>query len=136
MCIFHYGDYALPLLRTLQELDLSHNPRLEGKLPEYWGRLTNLQRMDLSNCGLSGLLPMTWVALQNVVSIDLSNNMLGGELLLKTACCVLHAACCMLYAFGGCGLSGLLPTTWVALQNVASVDLSNNMLRGGIINTK
>jgi Leucine-rich repeat (LRR) protein len=64
---------------SLQDLDLSHNPRLEGKLPEYWGRLTNLKRMDLSNCGLSGLLPVTWVALQNVASINLSNNILGGE---------------------------------------------------------
>jgi Ran GTPase-activating protein (RanGAP) involved in mRNA processing and transport len=64
---------------SLQELDLSFNPRLEGKLPDYWGRLTNLQRLDLSNCGLSGKLPTTWVALQNVVSINLSNNMLGGE---------------------------------------------------------
>jgi Ran GTPase-activating protein (RanGAP) involved in mRNA processing and transport len=69
------------LLACLQDLNLSHNPRLEGKLPDYWGRLTNLQRLDLSNCGLSGKLPTTWVALQNAVSINLSNNMLGGKYL-------------------------------------------------------
>lgn len=66
------------MLPVLQELDLSSNPRLEGTLPEYWGRLTNLRRLDLSGCGLSGRLPVTWVALQNAVSINLANNMLGG----------------------------------------------------------
>jgi hypothetical protein len=30
----------------VQDLNLSHNTRLEGKLPEYWGRLTNAQRLD------------------------------------------------------------------------------------------
>lgn len=70
---------CIPLPHCSQELDLSHNVKLTGVLPEYWARLTNLRRLDVSNCSLSGRLPETWVALQSVVSLDLSSNMFSGD---------------------------------------------------------
>ena len=44
----------------LQLLDLSHNPGLNGSLPEAWGQpgaMPSLRSLDVSNCGLSGTLP-------------------------------------------------------------------------------
>lgn len=54
--------WAAPgMFPALKELTLSDNPQLGGTLPPAWGHSAeawpSLQRLNVSNCGLTGRLP-------------------------------------------------------------------------------
>ncbi|GLJ37971.1 hypothetical protein SUGI_0772970 [Cryptomeria japonica] len=95
----------LSSLPSLQEVDLSANLDLEGKLssilplhsasleslvltttsvggaiPDAIVNISSLTRLDLSNCFVQGMLPLTIANLTRLVMLDISNNMLNGSI--------------------------------------------------------
>ncbi|CAM0942814.1 unnamed protein product [Alopecurus aequalis] len=66
------GD--IQLLTELQELDLSQNKNLIGKLPPSIGTLRNLQSLTLSGCSLSGEIPSEIGQLSELGMEFLNNN--------------------------------------------------------------
>lgn len=88
----------------LQHLNFSGNPRLSGKLPDLWGRLTDLQVVDVSDSGVSGPLPEAWATMQKLK--------------------VFRASKCKP------GVSGQLPQSWGFLEKLEVLDVSGAQLTG------
>ena len=94
------------LLRVISEIDLSSNLLVEP-LPSELGILTPLRKLSLSNNALSGAIPAelatTWGLRRSVEILDLSNNYLT-----------------------------LLPSEFGLMSRLTELDVSHNMIQGGI----
>lgn len=78
------------------------NNSLSGRIPEQYGKLNQLQQLDLSFNALTEIVPPGLFTLPRIVSLNLGSNMLSGSL-------PMHLSCG---------------------NNLELVDISNNRLRG------
>ncbi|CAH9081903.1 unnamed protein product [Cuscuta epithymum] len=90
-------------LRSLQELDVSHN-QLSGVIPPSLASLPELTIVDVSYNQLTGVIPPSLADLPYLETVDVSNNQ----------------------------LSGVIPQTLAHLPYLTKVDLSNNNLTGTV----
>lgn len=145
---------SLSNCRQLEWLDLSGN-RLAGKMPVFWGNLTNLKililsdnrfsgtipaelgllcgsikYLDLSSNKLVGGLPSSFMSCSSLVTINLSDNQLYGDFVEKVVSTISSLEVLQI-SFNN--LTGANPLT--ALSSCASlkvIDLSSNELTGTI----
>lgn len=68
------------LLCCLQELLLGGNSKLNGTVPIFWSRLSNLVNFDINRNQLTGNLPSGFVSMRDAVSLDFSSNNFKGAL--------------------------------------------------------
>ncbi|OWM77225.1 phytosulfokine receptor 1 [Punica granatum] len=81
---WNFYDELLPAGSTLNFPNLrvliAANSRLQGPVPEWLNKSTNLQLLDLSWNRLSGPVPSWFGSFQSLFYLDLSNNSLTGEI--------------------------------------------------------
>ncbi|KXG24369.1 hypothetical protein SORBI_3007G032600 [Sorghum bicolor] len=68
------------MLTTVTVIDFSNN-RLEGNIPESFGRHVSLRVLNLSHNAFSGKIPAQLGSMTDLESLDLSCNQLSGEIL-------------------------------------------------------
>ncbi|TQD74497.1 hypothetical protein C1H46_039968 [Malus baccata] len=137
---------------TLQTLDLSLNPELQGSLPEFpkngslrslnlsgtsfsgllhdsIGNLNMLSTLDLSGCNFTGSIPKSIGNLTKLVELDLSSNMFNGpissshwENLINLERLELHNN----------QLVGSIPSSLFSLPLLPDLDLSHNNFTGRV----
>nr|XP_017251058.1 PREDICTED: receptor-like protein 12 [Daucus carota subsp. sativus] len=136
---------------TLNDLDLSDNKELRGSVPEFpqngslrtlvltftnfsgtlpesFGNLRLLSRMEITNCNFSGMIPNSMANLTSLVRLDFSYNNLSGHIPL------LQKSKNLTYIdFSHNRLSGTIPSTYfIGLDNLVHVDLGFNAFMGRI----
>ncbi|CAL5009915.1 unnamed protein product [Urochloa decumbens] len=79
--ITYKGTYVTfrNILTTLTAIDFSNN-RLEGTIPETFGRLVSLLMMNMSHNSFTGKIPAQLGSMADLESLDLSCNQLSGEI--------------------------------------------------------
>ncbi len=65
-------------LTELTDIDLRHNPNLTGPIPPELGYLTNLQRLQIGDCGFTGGIPTEIGNLSNLETLNLGNPGING----------------------------------------------------------
>ncbi|KAH9332016.1 hypothetical protein KI387_004124, partial [Taxus chinensis] len=67
-------------LTGLQRLDLSYNPDLTGPIPSSLGNLAGLLELVLIGCNFSGSIPQELGNLRRLTRLDLNSNKFGGNI--------------------------------------------------------
>lgn len=112
---------ALGSLVKLQHLDLSHNPSIEDTLPAYISTLSSLQKLVISNTGISGTFPKEYALLQDLQEFRAAScSGLGGQLPVEYG---------LLYnlkvlEITGSGITGTLPPDWANSTALSTVRLA------------
>ncbi|KAI5326032.1 hypothetical protein L3X38_035106 [Prunus dulcis] len=88
---------------TLQTIDLSFNPQLQGSLPEF-PKNGSLRSLVLNNANFTGLLPNSIGELKMLYNIDISS----------------------------CNFTGSIPRSMEGLTQLSYVDLSSNKFNGSV----
>ena len=111
----------------IQKLDLSENG-LTGEMPTELGGLGSLERLDLSNNELTGEVPAALGNLGNLQWLDLSQNGLAGEMPAKLG----NLDSLRSLDLSNNELAGEVPEALGSLGDLRSLDLSNNDLTGAL----
>ncbi|KAL5740354.1 hypothetical protein ACOSQ2_029534 [Xanthoceras sorbifolium] len=148
-----YGKIPKTLLHvpSIQTLDLSNNELLQGSLPEFSqnlslrtlilegtsfsgtipdsiGNLKNLSRIEFAFCKFTGPIPSSMANLSQLVLLDLSSNKFTGPIpSLHMSKNLNH-----LDLSNNVLTGGISSTKWEQLLNLVHVDLSHNSLSGSI----
>ncbi|KAH7424286.1 hypothetical protein KP509_11G001000 [Ceratopteris richardii] len=118
---------SLGTLESLRRLCLSNLPSLKGPIPESFGRLKNLELLDLSSDALSGPLPSSFGGMSNLQALYLYGNNISGTI---------PASFGLLSRLYLAGLSsnqieGRVPDSFTfGLTSLVFLDLSNNKITG------
>ncbi|CAL8165729.1 unnamed protein product [Prunus armeniaca] len=139
---------------TLQTIDLSYNPQLQGSLPDFpkngslrsfvlsganftgffpnsTGDLKMLSRIDVSRCNFTGAIPRSMENLTQLIYVDLSWNKFNGSLPFFSM-----AKNLTLINLSSNHLTGQINSSqWENLTNLLSLDLRYNLLDGRIPTT-
>ena len=102
--------------------------RLEGGIPVELGRLSELERLDLSHNRLSGSIPPALAALSDLELLDLSHNQLSGAIPGELG----HLADLETLDLAGNALTGSIPRELNNLADLEVLDLRYNELSGVI----
>ncbi|KAH7690697.1 Non-specific serine/threonine protein kinase protein [Dioscorea alata] len=113
---------------AIEVLDLSHNC-LEGQLPRFSSKLTNLQVLDLSHNYLEGQLPQFS---SNVVDLDQAHGLFSRSTFSNTSINIVPSLD-ELYISSN-KLTGSIPKTLCKLKHLEILDLSHNMIEGVVPN--
>lgn len=82
----NHFDSKLPLMpKSLVTLLLNENS-FSGDIPKHFGKLIQLQHLDLSSNHLSGTPPSSLFSLPNITYINLASNVLSGSLPFRLTC--------------------------------------------------
>ena len=119
---------GLANLASLTHLDLAENFYLSGPIPPEIGRLSSLQELLLSNCGLVGTLSSELGHLTNLRRLHLIESTIIGELPVEL--CGLSNLEDLTIA--GTGVSGEIPSELCNLAKLKDLYLPGNQLTGEI----
>ena len=145
-------ENSILLLPSLQTLDLSHNPSLNGSLPKSnWsssllkflhlsitrfsgeipdsiGNLKSLEDLDLSNCEFSGPIPTSLGNLTQIIDLSLSRNRFTGSI--PTSLGNLTQIIDLSLSWNH--FTGSIPTSFGNLTQLTHLDLTGNKFSGVI----
>ncbi|KAL1085131.1 hypothetical protein V6Z11_D08G029000, partial [Gossypium hirsutum] len=122
-------------LTRITRLDLSNN-HLEGPFPNHVSELQFLEELWLYNNSISGGVPSWLFDLVNLTSLDLSLNNLSGVIKpdmlskLRTQAAMISFPQLSTVRFSGCRVRQF--PNFFRTSNLERLDLSNNMISGGI----
>ncbi|TQD83245.1 hypothetical protein C1H46_031208 [Malus baccata] len=149
-----YGAFPKKIFQvpTLQTIDLSDNPQLQGSLPEFSksgslrslvlnganfsgqllpnsiGNLKFLSRIDIANCNFTGSIPRSMEDLTQLVYLDYSANKFNGSVPSFSM-----AKNLTLINLSYNQLTGQINSShWENLTNLVNLDLRHNLLDGTI----
>ena len=145
-----YGEFAVEIynLPKLQDLMVSYNQDLIGKLPEFYssnplkflslqgisfsrkllisiGNLNSMNELWLGSCNFSGCISPSIGNLTQLTTLDLSNNSFMGQI----SSLLLNLISLNYLDFSYCQLSGSIPSSFGNLTQLTVLELSNNFLR-------
>ncbi|XP_058111052.1 LRR receptor-like serine/threonine-protein kinase RGI5 [Magnolia sinica] len=120
--------FQLGELINLEQLDLSHNS-FTGEIPSSFGNLSYLNKLILDNNLLTGSLPTSIKNLQKLTLLDLSFNGLSGPIPPEIG---YVTSLTISLDLSSNGFMGEIPKEMAGLTQLQSLDLSRNMLYGGI----
>ncbi|PRQ31841.1 putative leucine-rich repeat-containing, plant-type, leucine-rich repeat domain, L [Rosa chinensis] len=139
-------------LSTLQSIDLTLNPQLQGSLPELpengslqslvlsqtnfsgvlpnsIGNLNMLSRMDLSVCSFSGSIPKSVANLTQLVSLSMSSNRFGGSI---ASIQWKNLVSLNFFMLDSNLLSGTIPLSLFSIPLLSRLVLSDNQFSGQV----
>lgn len=119
---------ALSGLKFLRILALFGN-RFSGKIPEEYGDIHSLWKINLSSNALSGSIPEFIGDLENIRFLDLSKNGFTGEI---PSALFRHCYKTRFISLSHNSLSGIIPASLANCSNMEGFDFSFNNLRGCI----
>ncbi|XP_024036970.1 receptor-like protein Cf-9 homolog [Citrus clementina] len=131
-CDLH-GKFPEKVLQvpTLETLDLSYNPLLQGSLPHF-PKNSSLQNLNLKNTSFSGTLPDSIGNLENLASVDVSSCNFTGPIPTSMA----NLTQLFHLDFSSNHFSGPIPTLRLYMsRNLSYLNLSSNDLTRGISST-
>ncbi|KAL5975501.1 hypothetical protein ACLOJK_019823 [Asimina triloba] len=120
--------FQLGELVNLEELDLSQNS-FTGEIPLSFGNFSYLNKLILSNNLLTGSLPPTIKNLEKLTLLDLNSNSLSGPIPPEIGSIT---SLTISLDLSSNEFSGEIPKEMAGLMQLQSLDLSQNMLYGGI----
>ncbi|KAL7710709.1 Leucine rich repeat/Leucine Rich Repeat [Lotmaria passim] len=118
----------------LSSIDFGGSGRIgsvTGTLPENWGSLSRLRRLDLSHTGVSGTLPTSWSTM-NLEVLNLGYNNLSGALPVEWA----QMNSLVELWLNDNQLTGSVPLEYLFMENLSVLDVSNNQLNGTLPNMR
>ena len=120
----------LSRLRSLQLLDMSHNPGLRGELsPALVAALPRLRALALRGCRLGGSLPPQLPGQGGLAWLDLSSNQFSGSLPEGWRA---GAVSIQVFNISHNALSGTLPSWLGELEQLKALSAAHNRLSGGL----
>ncbi|XP_010925350.1 uncharacterized protein [Elaeis guineensis] len=115
-------------LMNLEQLDLSHNS-FTGEIPSSFGNFSYLNKLMLNNNMLTGSLPKSIRNLQKLTLLNLSANSLSGPIPPEIGSLT---SLTIDLDLSSNRFVGEIPQEMSSLTQLQSLDLSSNMLHGGI----
>ncbi|PRP79017.1 putative leucine-rich repeat receptor-like protein kinase [Planoprotostelium fungivorum] len=112
-------------MNSLTIFQLSKTGSLSGPLPASVKMLSQLQVLNIAQCGLSGPIPAGVPAGNSLMTVDMSNNAFVGNVPDFTAHRGLESI-----SLRGNTFTGSLTSGYNGMVNLTTVDLSNNRLSG------
>lgn len=123
---------AIPLiygrLKNLEVLDL-HDNQLNGFLPDSLGRIAPLQNINLATNDLRGNIPVAWAELPNLQSLDLSNNRLNGSIPAELG----NIKTLRSLRLNDNNLTGNIPRSLADIPDLNWLFVANNQLEGALL---
>ncbi|XP_031103192.1 receptor-like protein 7 [Ipomoea triloba] len=120
------GFPSFPENGSLRIISVAYT-QFSGSLPPSISNLSNLSRIDLSDCNFSGSIPSTMAQLTSLTYVDFSSNNFIGSIpnfsLSKNLTSI---------DFSFNGLTGPLSSKYFGLSKIVSINLGSNLLSGRI----